>query len=432
MNRSAILLVLAAILVATDEWNPPAAPVADAVAIARVTGPPTPCGFGSESDLERRLTALRWNHPDGRVYDFQEADRGAWRALYDDPKADTGAHLVAASFLADRDAEVQAWIDRLARDPAWHLRHQAAEVACDVLRNKGPGADWAAQRLITMLDDSLLDSDDDDDPARFSDSRDRTHRTLGWAGRREAVPCLRRQLTRDGDIRGAIDALGELGDPAAAPDLIAIAKGPGHYRREACIALGQMRHRPAAPVVAQCLAEIGDQWVAEALARLAEPGAAAQLEAWGRLSPECGRIARRLVVQLREQDPVPGLLALLASETYEPERSDLIEALVRTRDRRAVAPLVELLEGSPSAFMRREAAFGLRAIGGREALLALCRLLTAEQPRDLVAEWGWKGQPEDWTAWFRGLARSQLQQIGGGTPDRDPAAWLRWAEAQPP
>ena len=81
------------------------------------------------------------------------------------------------------------------------------------------------------------------------------------------------------------------------------------------------------------------------------------------------------MLQLTETNPVPGLLDLLDKETYEPERSDIIEALAKHKDGRVVKRLAGIAAESDSAFMRREAIFGLRRIGDKQSLMALASLL---------------------------------------------------------
>ena len=61
--------------------------------------------------------------------------------------------------------------------------------------------------------------------------------------------------------------------------------------------------------------------------------------------------ARRVLLQLTEADPVPGLLGLLDKETYEPERAEIIEALARHKDERVVTRLA----GSAASLRNRGA-----------------------------------------------------------------------------
>ena len=103
---------------------------------------------------------------------------------------------------------------------------------------------------------------------------------------------------------------------------------------------------------------------------------------------------RRVLIQLTEADPVPGLLGLLDKETYEPERSDIIEALAKHKDERVVKRLAGIAAESESAFMRREAIDGLSNIGDKRSLLALASLFDLTFSKDLKAEWGWKGIPD--------------------------------------
>jgi len=68
--------------------------------------------------------------------------------------------------------------------------------------------------------------------------------------------------------------------------------------------------------------------------------------------------------------------------------------LVKYKGKRLVKELSTIARTSNSAFMRREAILGLRDIGNRQSLLVLASLLDLTFPKDLKAEWGWKGEPD--------------------------------------
>src|SRR5262249_3139656 len=131
--------------------------------------------------------------------------------------------------------------------------------------------------------------------------------------------------------------------------------------------------------------------------------------------------------QLTEADPVPGLLDLLDKETYEPERSDIIEALAKHKDQRVVKRLEGIAAESDSAFMRREAVLGLRQIGDKQSLLALASLLDLTLSKDLKAEWGWKGKP-DFRTYFPDTISMCLRQCTKQDFGTNRTQWEKWIE----
>ena len=205
------------------------------------------------------------------------------------------------------------------------------------------------------------------------------------------------------------------------------------------IAFGKLRYRPAAPILAKylsdpvpqfagpheytvgmtldALAEIGDASVTNALQQHLDSG----------IPPRLQTATRRVLLQLTEADPVPGLLNLLDKETYEPELSDIIRALAKHKDQRVVNRLLGIAAESDSAFMRREAIFGLRQIGDKQSLLALASLLDLKFSKDLKAEWGWKGKP-DFRTYFPDTISMCLKQCTKQDFGTNRVQWEKWIE----
>jgi hypothetical protein len=132
-----------------------------------------------------------------------------------------------------------------------------------------------------------------------------------------------------------------------------------------------------------------------------------------------------VLIQLTADDPIPGLLALLSGESYEPERTDIIAALAKHKDDRVVKELEKIARTSDSAFMRREAIGGLAKIGNRAALLALAALLNLKFSKELKAEWGWKGPP-DFSIYLPKTIVARLKHITGQTFGQDRQQWENW------
>ena len=204
------------------------------------------------------------------------------------------------------------------------------------------------------------------------------------------------------------------------------------------MAFGKLKYRPAAPVLAKWLnspvpAVTGAphaftvEMTLNALAEIADPSVTNAVQQYldSDISPSLQTAVRRVLLQLTAADPVRGLLALLDRETYEPERSDIIEALAKHKDERVVKRLAGIAARSDSAFMRREAIFGLRQIGDRQSLLALASLLDLTFSKDLKAEWGWKGKP-DFRTYFPNTIVMCLRQCTKQDFGTNRAQWDKW------
>jgi HEAT repeat protein len=235
--------------------------------------------------------------------------------------------------------------------------------------------------------------------------------------------------------------LADAGDARAGPILFALvtnqqARIDGLNGHLIPMAFGKLKYRPAAPLLAKvlmtslkpneyatemtlnALAEIGDTSVTNVLLQYLGTG----------LPPTVQTAVRRVLIQLEDADPVPGLLRLLDKETYEPERSDIIEALAKHKDERVVKRLAEIAAESESAFMRREAIDGLSNIGDKRSLLALASLLDLTFSKDLKAEWGWKGIP-DFRTYFPDLIERRLRWRTKQDFGTNRGQWEAWIKA---
>jgi hypothetical protein len=77
--------------------------------------------------------------------------------------------------------------------------------------------------------------------------------------------------------------------------------------------------------------------------------------------------------------------------------------------------------------MRREAIFGLSKIGDRQSLLILASLLDLTWPKNLKAEWGWKGLP-DFQTYFPETILLCLKQRTKQDFGKDKSRWKDWIE----
>jgi hypothetical protein len=235
--------------------------------------------------------------------------------------------------------------------------------------------------------------------------------------------------------------LADAGDVTAGPVLLALlesgqAKIDGLNGHLLPMAFGKLRYRPAAPLLAKSLVTLPklSAWTTlmtlNALAEIGETSVTNDLLQYlgTDLPPREHTAARRVLIQLKDADPVPGLLALLDQEPYEPEKSDIIEALAKHKDERVVKQLALIAAQSDSAFMRREAIDGLSNIGDKRSLLALTPLFDLQFSKDLKAEWGWKGIP-NFRTYFPDLIERRLRWHTKQDFGTNRSQWEVWIEA---
>jgi HEAT repeat protein len=254
---------------------------------------------------------------------------------------------------------------------------------------------------------------------------------------KDAVPALISVLDRCPDVGGAAFALGEIGDKRAIPVLMKLLENRSDWQDDEVTALGKLKHKEAVPILISRLGHprttfsdmdiIETEILLEALLAIGDRRAIEPIREYldGVFPEKSKAAAKRVIAQLDSADPPGALLALLNQETYEPERSSIIGDLTKYRDNRIVENLSVLAHTSDSAFMRREAIFGLRTIGDKQAALALASLLEGEFPSDLKAEWGWKGVP-DFSKYFPEIIVNCLRQCTKQDFGVDRAKWEVW------
>ena len=204
-----------------------------------------------------------------------------------------------------------------------------------------------------------------------------------------AVPALLRALDdRSWDVRAlAVDALGQVGDPAAVPGLLRVLESDdADLRARAASALGEIGQRNALPGLIRALHDrdgVVRWWAAEALGRIGDPAAiAALLEALRRPDEEMGArlTAVRALARIGDPAAVPGLLTLLR-DTYWVMREAAARALGDIGDEAAISGLEQaLFDEHPTV---------------REAALDALARIDSPQAQQIVAQFRWDGAG-DW------------------------------------
>ena len=348
-------------------------------------------------------------------YKYEDQHAASWKACMHNEKTNMYARLTAAYFLLKNDKEAREFITKQLSSTNLMHRFNAAEVV-NLYVGRDSSKKWGINTLIKLLADGSIDGSGVSGSPRGDfpngDRNDIMHTpidsvcfNLGFMKTKQAVPSLISVLERRPRTPGAAFALGEIGDNRAIPILLKTLKNRSNLQGFEVEALGKLKCKDAVPLLISRLGrpssgmaggEIETEKVLDALLQIGDERALKPIKEYldGEHPKHSKAVAERVLVQLESQDAVKSLLALFEKETYEPELSDIITALTKFQDERVVSKLASVASSSDSAFLRREAIFGLRDIGDRESLLVLASLFDLTFSNDLTAEWGWKGIPE--------------------------------------
>src|SRR5207237_218524 len=146
-------------------------------------------------------------------------------------------------------------------------------------------------------------------------------RTFGFMKLRKAMPALINVLKRLPRTGGAAFALAEIGDPDGIPILLKVLKeDSGASKHEEITALAKLKCQEAVPLLIALLPNLSDrdsfiqtERVLSALLEIGDKRAIQPIETY--LKEDHGErslaIAKRVLVQLKSDDPVATLLSLL-------------------------------------------------------------------------------------------------------------------------
>jgi HEAT repeat protein len=283
----------------------------------------------------------------------------------------------------------------------------------------------AVKPLVDTLDLGAHDRDSVDANRKVADA-------LGHLRAREAVPkLLELSSSPDGYSQvAAVDALGEVGDPAAVDRLVAIARDDRtepFVAKKALLAIGRIGDAKAAPTVLRMLfterpgvsffpeaafaaVEIGRPMAAPLLAVV--DGKDAELEGWARshnvVRGALYAKAAQILGDVGGPDAAPALVRRLAYQDSDPGvqlvvRVFAAESLGRLRAREAVRPISDALArekdpdvrgrysealvriGDPAALPALRSAASLGDAAAREAALVALSRLGGEPERAVIA-----------------------------------------------
>ncbi len=407
----------------------------------------------SELQVHYRLVGVRYR----LNYKFAPDDTGRWLKVVNDPKENMYARICAAYFLAETKEEARKFLEAQLTSENLRYRYNAAE-AVRMFVGRDPEKTWGIDMLLKHVASGALDGSgvtggpvyppggdpdfpDGDRHDIMSEPLNSFCWDLGFMKCERAVPTLIGVLKRLPKTGGAAFALGEIGDPKAIPALMEILRNRSGYAHREVAALGKLKAKEAVPIL---IARLGNpettfsgldnlemEDVLEALLAIGDRRAIEPIKAYIATKPSklITAAARRVLVQLDSDDPAAELLALLDKEAYEPERSDLVFALVRySDDPRILKRLSTMARTSDSAFMRREAIHALGQIDTGESLLVLAGLLDDVFPNDLKAKWGWKIRPENFTDYFHQQAHRILKDKTGKDLPPESTRWVEFLQ----
>lgn len=251
---------------------------------------------------------------------------------------------------------------------------------------------------------------------------------------RDAVPALIGMLDREHPSRGAIVALGAIGDERAVGPLLAVLKrstGKREIFERTASALAQLKAREALPVL---LAHLSHRGIIEAVEKLGDVAAVPALE--DLVNPQRTlqvggfytgpddatiRAAKVAIVTLKDKDPTPRYCEFLADRSLgEFERRGMVWRLGDRPDPAAIPHLITAIKTDPSGAVVNQAITVLSVYKYQAAVEGLIDCFDA----DFKGKSDWKRAYSP--AMFRQTIAESLRAITGQPFGADKATWQEW------
>lgn len=462
--------------------------VREAVAIVKKPGWETDAA-GPRCQTGLRLALILYEHSDLMHYEFDAADSPAWRGLLHDGDASFYARDCAAFFLIESDTEARSYLEKEMRSEAPRRRFNAATILAFQLQKMaasgkdGTADEWTVTQAVDLLGQGLLDRIDNEETRRGmtvgGEERDSVDIMfspvseicdfLGHRRDKRAVDALIKHLERKNWDSSAVFALGQIGDPKAIPVLLRLLKERSVHDLSAADALATLNCQEAVPVLCEQLVAIVSpsddkqtedlrqmdvNRLLDALLRLRNPKAVPAIRTFLQKNPDPSVQSNieRVLVQFESAEPVVELIRLLdaagvgaaqnpespsrigpLSHLLQPGGDEHFQARLMDDLSTYVSPLVtkklmEMARNSESAFLRRQAIFGLGRTSAPESMESLVSLLKATFPENLRVTWGWRSPPASMDAELKAAVVLALRQRTGqafGTSHDQWDAWLK-------
>jgi hypothetical protein len=376
----------------------------------------------------------------------EPADRVLLRKLFSNETQSPYNRICAAYFFLDSDQQARSLLTNYVASK--NLRHRfnaALAIEWFAARADGESLQWATRQLIDLLQNRALEipfgtytpspgyekhgcdmMDDSCTPLGY------VIFTLGYLKHREAIPVLKSLAERDPAVfHEAASALGEIGDPSVGPFLLEAYQRHGNPAFES--ALARLHYRPAVPVFINRLQQSTNtyeqllilQHLLDIKDLSALPAMEKQVQSFPETEPKTRKAGLRILAQMKAEDPVGALLQLLAAETDEHERVELIRALGRSSDSRSIDKLFELAVSDAYTLYRGTAIRALSSMNHQPALLILTDIIETNAPpptqfdKTAILE----GRPLDYSS---KLASRQLREATRQDFGRDATKWREW------
>ncbi len=260
-----------------------------------------------------------------------------------------------------------------------------------------------------------------------------------------AVPTLIGVLERKPASSGAANALGMIGDKRGIPILLKILEdgtgvlkdGTGDLIYWEIVALGMLKARKAVPILIKKLGALEPdamgwsasqtQMILNALRDIGDDRAIKPIEKYLTADhpEEWKRMAKKVLVQLRGENPVEELAKLFDEEPDEFGRWLITQDLGRYPEKQCVEVLGKWGSTSEYERIRSGCIDSLSLIGTKDALLELTSLLDADYPEDLKEEFE-EGDP---AKRLRERILRALKKATGQDMGEDAKKWREWIEA---
>lgn len=449
---------------------------------------------GTENDASRfrcqtglRLGLMIYPESYEMHYIPKPADIPIWTGLLNNSRASPYARLCACFFLFDTDPQAIRFLEKELRSSNPRLRFNAATVLVMFMLEKMQKSpqerppQWSIELSIRLLADGSLDRIDTPETRGLvslgegfeSDSGDILATpcwdfcwVMGNLKEQSAVSALISVLERNPANPTAARALGDIGDPKAIPILMKILTDKTGYDHSEITALAAFKHKPAVPILCARLGHpettfggfdiVETEIILNALNEIGDKSAVPIIKAFIPLSdnPRNTSTAKRVLIQLEQDDPVSELLKLLHEKSAvdpPPQRNDngrfvgnmsdilmpggdefetmsLMQDLRKYKDVRVVAAFADIARTS-KFFDLRQYAITLLALPESPAVHELAGLLKADFPKSLYADpKTWASDARDAGTILRDLIVDRLKSLTQQDFGFDAERWLRWAE----
>ncbi len=373
-------------------------------------------------------------------YKYAEQDHEQWLKVLRNQKENIYARICAAHYLADTSEEARKFLGSQIESQNLRYRYNAAEAVRRFIGGD-PEKKWGIDLLLKHISTGALDGSgvrsSPDGSFPDGDRLDITYTplnefcwNLGTMKCSRAVPVLIGVLERKPETYGAAFALGEIEDRTAIPVLMNILTNRPEANGDEVMALGKLKAEEAVPIFISRLGTRKAGSVLEALLESGDKRAIAPIKSYLATNPDksYAAVAKRVLAQLDSADPVAELLALLEAETDDHERRNLGFALARYPTDPRVLDGLSTIANNSDSAYMRRDA--ITALGKMDTSKSLLYLasLLDQKFPNDLNVWGWKVVPKNFTEYFHQHIHETLTNKTGKHFPPQSAPWKQFLE----